>query len=148
MNNDQKNLSKMLQGMNMGINAYEKYIDNLHGRPKKQMEEFLQEHKRQKVRLEYIADSKGYDINNTIGIGEKVSEAYENIKLKFKNDPKDIIKDAYRGEIMGAVASQGFLNEFSESIRPDIEKILNEDKVIIEKIHDMLIEVKTKKNKH
>jgi rubrerythrin len=139
MNNDEIYLSKMLRGENMGINIYEKYLKKLpEGDYKREVEKFRQEHIRHKTRLENIMVSKEIEVSSEIGIQGKMSEIMTSVKLMFKNEPKAVLKDIRKGELMAAKYSEMYLSEFSESIRPDIEKILNEDRERISKLNKLL----------
>lgn len=135
MNNDEIYLSKMLRGENMGINLYEKYLKKLPGgKYKREVESFRREHIRHKTRLENIMRIHNMEVSQEIGIQGKMSEFYTAAKLMFKNSPQSIMKEIYKGETMGIEYSRKYLNEFSDSIKPDIEKIINEDKDRLVKI--------------
>lgn len=137
---DEIYLSKMLKGENMGINSYEKSIRKLpDGEDKRNLNSFLDEHKRHKVRLESMLKARGSEPKNSVGITGKINEAISSTKLMLKSNPRSIIEDIYKGELMGINSSQKYFVEFSDSIKPDIEKIINEDKDRIDKIHNMLI---------
>lgn len=139
MNKDEIYLTKMLRGENMGINLYNKYIKKLpEGKYKKEVENFKEEHIRHKTRLENIMKSRDIEAGSEIGFQGKMTEIMTSARLLFKNDPTEIMKELYRGEKVGSNYSQKYLSEFSESIRPDIEKIVKEDRRRIEKINKIL----------
>lgn len=139
MNNDEIYLTKMLRGENMGINLYNKYLKKIpEGKYKKEIENFKNEHMRHKTRLENIMQARDMEISSEVGIQGKMVEFMTSAKLVFKNDPAAIIKELYKGEIMGVNYSKKYLSEFSEGIRPDIEKIIKEDKERIAKIDKIL----------
>lgn len=139
MNNDEIYLSKMLRGEKMGINIYSKYIKKLpEGQYKREVESFKAEHLRHKIRLENIINRNEMEVSNEIGLQGKVSELMIAAKLVFINNPKDIIKEVKKGEEMAAKYSEEYLSEFSDIIKPDIEKMLNEDRQIIKKVENIL----------
>jgi rubrerythrin len=139
MNNDQTYLTKMLRGENMGINLYEKYLKKLpEGQYKREVENFRQEHIRHKTRLENIMTSRDIEVSSEIGIQGKMTEFMTAAKLIFKNDPKDVMKEIHKGEFMAAKYSEQYLSEFSESLRPDIEKIISEDRGRISKLDKII----------
>jgi len=139
MNNDEVYLTKMLRGENMGINIYNKYIDKLpEGKYKREVESFKQEHIRHKARLENIMKHRDIETASEIGFQGKMAELMTSVKLMFKNSPKAILKEVHKGEVMAATYSEKYLSEFSESIQPDIKKIINEDKDRVKKIIKML----------
>lgn len=143
MSNDEKYLFKILQGENMGIHLYKKYLSKLPSGPEKRaVEDFLEEHKRHKRRIENILESKGIkSINSSVGIRGNIVETFQGMKLAFRNKPKDIIKKIYKGEVTGTITTQKYLMELSESIKPDIKKIIGEDMNRVEKIHDLLVKI-------
>lgn len=139
MNNDEVYLTKMLRGENMGINLYGKYIKKLpEGKYKKEVENFKNEHIRHKTRLENIMRSRNIEVGSEIGLKGKMTELMTSARLTFKKNPSKIMEELYRGERMGAKYSRKYLSEFSESIRPDIEKIIREDEERISKINKIL----------
>jgi hypothetical protein len=139
MNNDEIYLLKMLKGENMGINIYSKYIKKLpEGQYKREVENFRDEHLRHKTRLESIIKLREMEAASEIGIQGKISELMVVAKLAFINDTKDIIKEVKKGEEMAAKYSEKYLGEFSDSIKPDIEKMLKEDRKRITKVDNML----------
>lgn len=139
MNNDEIYLTKMLRGENMGINLYDKYIKKLpEGKYKKEVESFQKEHIRHRARLENIMKGRNIEVSSEVGIHGKMTEAMTSARLIFKNNSTKIMKELYKGEVMGVNYSQKYLSEFSESIRPDIEKIIKEDKNRISKIGSIL----------
>ncbi|ERI89401.1 hypothetical protein HMPREF1982_04672 [Clostridiales bacterium oral taxon 876 str. F0540] len=139
MNNDEIYLSKMLRGENMGINIYEKYIKKLpEGKYKKEVESFKDEHIRHKTRLVNIMQHRDIEASSEVGFQGKMSELMTSIKLIFKNDPKAVLKEVHKGELMAAKYTEKYLSEFSENIQPDIEKILKEDRERINKINKIL----------
>lgn len=139
MNNDEMFLTKMLRGENMGINLYEKYISKLpKGQYKREIEKFRQEHIRHKSRLENIMSSRDIEVSSEIGLQGKMTELMTAARLVFKNNPKSILKEIRKGEFMAAKYSKQYLSEFSESIKPDIEKIIKEDSERISKLDKIL----------
>jgi ferritin-like metal-binding protein YciE len=139
VNKDEIYLTKMLRGENMGINLYEKYLRKLpKGEYKREVEEFRQEHIRHKTRLENIMNTRNIEVSSEIGVQGKMTEFMTAAKLVFKNDPKAIIKEIRKGELMSAKYSEKYLSEFSKSIRPDIDKILKEDEQRISKLDKIL----------
>lgn len=139
MNNDEMYLTKMLRGENMGINIYEKYIKKLpEGKYRKEVESFQSEHIRHKTRLENIMKHRDIEIGSEIGFQGKMSEFMTSVKLMFKNNPKSVLKEVHKGELMAAKYTEKYLSEFSESIQPDIEKLLKEDRERINKINKIL----------
>lgn len=139
MDKDTVYLSKLLRGENMGINIYKQYLNKLpNGTYKKEVDNFLDEHKRHKNRLENMMISRGEYPKAGTGIQGKMSEGYTAAKLIIKGKPKDIMDDIYKGELMALTSTQKYLTEFSESIRPDIEKLIDENKKRLEKVHNMI----------
>jgi hypothetical protein len=139
MNNDQIYLTKMLRGENMGINLYEKYLKKLpEGQYKREVQNFRQEHIRHKTRLENIMTSRDIEVGYEIGLQGKMTEFMTAAKLVFKNDPKAVVKEIRKGEFMAAKYSDQYLSEFSESLRPDIEKIIKEDRDRISRLDKIL----------
>lgn len=139
MNNDEVYLTKLLRGENMGINLYEKYLTKLpEGQYKREVESFRNEHVRHKTRLENIMASRDIEVSSEIGIQGKMAEMMTAAKLVFKNDPKSIMKEIHKGEVMAAKYSSEYLTEFSENIRPDIEKIIKEDTERISRLDKIL----------
>jgi len=67
-----------------------------------------------------------------------MSEFMTSVKLIFKNNPKAVLKEVHKGELMAAKYTEKYLSEFSESIQPDIEKLLKEDRERINKINKIL----------
>lgn len=138
-NNDEIYLSKMLRGENMGINIYSKYIKKLpEGQYKREVESFKADHLRHKARLESIINRREMEVSSELGVQAKFSEFVVTAKLAFVSNPKDIIKEVKKGEEMAAKYSEKYLSEFSDSIKPDIEKMLKEDRARIMKIKDIL----------
>jgi hypothetical protein len=139
MNNDQIYLTKMLRGENMGINLYKKYLKKLpEGQYKREVQNFRQEHIRHKTRLENIMTSRDIEIGYEIGLQGKITEFMTAAKLVFKNDPKAVVKEIQKGEFTAAKYSEQYLSEFSESLRPDIEKIIKEDRDRISRLDKIL----------
>lgn len=139
MNNDEVYLTKMLRGENMGINLYNKYLKKLpEGKYKREVENFKNEHIRHKIRLENIMQARDIEVGSEIGVQGKIAELMTSVRLVFKNDPTKIMKELYRGEVMGSKYTQKYLSEFSSSIRPDIDKIVREDKERIRNIDKIL----------
>lgn len=139
MNNDEIYLSKMLKGEKMGINIYNKYINKLpEGHYKREVESFKDEHVRHMKRIENIIERRDIEVSSEIGFQGKLSEIMTSVKLAFINNPKAIFEQVKKGETMAAKYSEEYLNEFSESIRPDIEKMLNEDRKRIKKVEKIL----------
>lgn len=139
MDNDSMYLSKLLRGENMGINIYEKYLNKLpNGTYKREVDNFLDEHKRHKNRLENMMIARGEYPKAGTGMQGKMSEGITAAKLIFKNKPKDIMDDIYKGELMALTSTQKYLTEFSESIKPDIEKLIDENKKRLEKVHNII----------
>jgi hypothetical protein len=139
MNNDQIYLTKMLRGENMGINLYEKYLRKLpEGQYKREVESFRQEHIRHKTRLENMMHSRDIEISSEIGLKGKMTELMTAAKLVFKNDPKAVLKDIQKGEYMAAKYSEQYVSEFSESLQPDIKKIIKEDRDRIARLDNIL----------
>lgn len=139
MRNDEIYLSKMLSGENMGINIYNKYIKKLpEGQYKREIESFKAEHMRHKTRLENIINRNKMEVSSEIGIQGKFSELMVSTKLVFINSPKAIIEEVKKGEEMAAKYSEKYLSEFSDSIKPDIEKMLKEDRERIKKVEKIL----------
>jgi hypothetical protein len=48
------------------------------------------------------------------------------------------MREIYKGEEMGMRYTKKYLNEFSGSIKPDIEKIINEEKGRLDKINKII----------
>jgi hypothetical protein len=139
MNNDEVYLSKMLRGENMGISLYEKYLRKLpEGKYKREAESFRKEHIRHKARLENIMQIHNFEISQEIGIQGKMTELFTAAKLVFKNSQQSIMREIYKGEEMGMRYTKKYLNEFSGSIKPDIEKIINEEKGRLDKINKII----------
>ncbi|MCM8709789.1 ferritin-like domain-containing protein [Clostridium sp. SYSU_GA19001] len=139
MNNDEIYLTKMLRGENMGINLYNKYLKKIpEGKYKIEIEKFKNEHIRHRTRLQNIMQSRDIEVSSEVGIQGKMTELMTSVKLMFKNEPKLIMKELYKGEMTGVKYSEKYLSEFSESIRPDIEKIIKEDKERISKLDKIL----------
>ncbi len=139
MNNDEVYLTKILRGENMGINLYEKYLKKLpEGQYKREVENFRQEHIRHKTRLENIMTSRDIEVGSEIGLQGKLTEIMTAAKLVFKNDPKAVMKEIRKGEFMAAKYTEQYLSEFSESLRPDIEKIIKEDRDRISRLEKIL----------
>lgn len=139
MNNDQIYLIKMLRGENMGINLYEKYLKKLpEGQYKREVDNFRKEHIRHKTRLENIMASRDIEVGSEIGLQGKMAEWMTAVKLVFKNDPKAVLREIRKGEFMAAKFSEQYLSEFSDSIKPDIEKIIKEDRDRIDKLNKIL----------
>jgi ferritin-like metal-binding protein YciE len=139
MNNDGAYLVKLLRGETMGINLYEKYLKKLpEGQYKKEVQSFKDEHIRHKTRLENIMNSRNIETSSEIGLQGKMTELMTSVRLVFKNDPKAVLKEIKKGEEMAAKFSSQYLSEFSESIRPDIEKIIKEDKDRISRLNKIL----------
>lgn len=123
----------------MGINLYEKYLKKLPtGQYKREVQSFQQEHIRHKTRLENIMQSRDIEISSEIGLQGKMAELMTSVRLVFKNDPEAVIKEIRKGEFMAAKYTEQYLSEFSESIRPDIEKIIMEDRDRISKLDKIL----------
>lgn len=139
MDNDGVYLTKLLRGETMGINLYEKYLKKLpEGQYKKEVQSFKDEHIRHKTRLKNIMNSRNIETSSEIGIQGKMTEIITSVRLVFKNDPKAVLKEIQKGEEMAAKYSSRYLSEFSDSIRPDIEKIIKEDKDRISRLNKIL----------
>lgn len=139
MNNDEVYLTKMLRGENMGINLYEKYLNRLpEGQYKREVDNFRKEHLRHKARLENIMATRDIEVSSEIGLQGKMTEWMTAIRLVFKNDPQAVLKEIRKGELMAAKVTAQYLSEFSEGIRPDIEKIIHEDKDRVGKLDKIL----------
>jgi hypothetical protein len=139
MNNDGVYLTKLLRGENMGINLYEKYLKKLpEGQYKREVQSFRDEHIRHKTRLENIMSTRNMEVSSEIGLQGKMAEVMTSVRLVFKNDPKAVLKEIKKGEEMAAKYSIQYLTEFSESIKPDIEKIIKEDNERISRLNKIL----------
>lgn len=139
MANDEVYLDKLLRGETMGINLYEKYLNKLsEGKCKREVENFREEHLRHKTRIESMMKLRDIEISSEIGIQGKMAEAMTSIRLVFKNEPKAILQEIHKGELMGVKSTEMYLDEFSEDIRPDIEKFITEDKNRISRINKLI----------
>lgn len=139
MTNDKVYLTKMLRGENMGVNLYNMYLKKIpEGRYKREIQDILGEHVRHKTRIENIMQHRDMEASNEIGVQGVMTEAMTAVKLIFKRDPKKIIEEAYRGEKMGIVYSEKYLTEFSNDIKPDIEKIIKEGKERIRRLENIV----------
>lgn len=139
MDRNEMYLTKMLRGESMGINLYDMYIKKIpEGKYKREIESIKAEHLRHKTRIQNIMEHRNMEAGDEIGIQGLMTEAMTKARLIFRNDPKKVIREAYRGEKMGVVYSEKYLNEFSEDIRPDMEKIVREAKERIKRLEDIV----------
>jgi rubrerythrin len=139
MDNDQIYLTKMLRGENMGVKLYDMYLKKIpQGKFKRDIEKIRGEHIRHRTRIENIMQTHNMEISSEIGVQGLMSEAMTAVRLMFRHDPKKVIEEAYRGEKMGIEYSEKYLNEFSESIRPDMEKLINESRECAATLKDIL----------
>lgn len=143
MEKDELYLSKLLQGESMGIDLYHKYINRLpDSDTKREVEAFLKEHERHRNRIKNIMSTRGMKVEEKPGVISSATEAYTSIKMFLKHKPHQIVEDIYKGEIIGIRSAEEYLEEFSDSIRPEIEKIIKEDKERLNKVERLREQVK------
>lgn len=135
MEKDSVYLNKMLQNESLGLNLYYKYVDRFSDDVlKREVIDIISEHERHKMRLKNMIQVRKAEYDDSIGIKGNLSGALTSMKLMVKNKPQSLIDDIYNIESHSISVANQFLEEFSTSIRPDIEKIIEENKKNLQKL--------------
>ncbi|GEM_PF-2646834 len=132
-------IKKLLQGEQMGINLYKKYIEKIpEGIEHNKLQQLILEHQEEKSKLENILQEKGMDSKVSVGLLERLTEFSQDISLLFNTKRERLIRKLYKGEIMGLSYCERYINEAGEELVPEFKNYIDKNKQRIEVLRGLV----------
>lgn len=145
-NNVVSELSHLLKGEQMAIEAYEKFIRNAEDETvKSEFEKIQEDHKRHAAELSERIESLGGNPDRSTGLSGFMAQTMISTKNIGDTDPLDIIKQAFDGEDKGIAKSEEIVKgDLDQESRMLVNKILSDDHDHLKRMMEMIASYKTK----